>query len=58
MLPAFNRLAAGAEVNGMAARDFQSPLVRDADALRPVVWDPDADEALSFPPLGEFRRLL
>lgn len=58
MLPAFNRLAAGAEVNGMWARDFQSPFVTDADALRPIVWDPDADEPLAFPPLGEFRRML
>jgi hypothetical protein len=58
VLPAFTRLAAGAEVNGMAASDFQSPLVPDADALRPIVWDADADESLSFPPLGTFRRLL
>lgn len=58
MVPAFNRLAPGVTVNGMSARDFQSPLVRDVDALRPVVWDSDSDEALSFPPLGEFRRML
>jgi hypothetical protein len=58
MLPAFSRLAAGATVNGMRTSDFQSPLVTDADALRPVVYDPDREEALSFPPLGEFRRLL
>ncbi|UPW02320.1 metallophosphoesterase [Halorussus gelatinilyticus] len=58
MVPAFNRLAPGATVNGMSARDFQSPLVTDADALRPVVWDSDGDEVLSFPPLGEFRRML
>ena len=58
MLPAFNRLAPGTLVNGMRTRDFQSPLVTDADALRPTVWDADAAESLSFPPLGEFRRLL
>jgi hypothetical protein len=58
MCPAFNRLAAGAEVNGMRARDFQSPLVTDADALRPLVYDPDADETLTFPRLGRFRRML
>lgn len=58
MVPAFNRLAPGVAVNEMSARDFQSPLVRDADALRPVVWDSDSDEVLSFPPLGEFRGML
>ncbi|PSP55247.1 metallophosphoesterase [Halobacteriales archaeon QS_1_67_19] len=58
MVPAFNRLAPGTTVNGMRARDFQSPLVTDADALRPIVWDAEAGESLSFPPLGEFRRLL
>ena len=58
MLPAFTRLAGGAEVNGMRARDFQSPLVTDADALRPLVRAADGDETLTFPPLGEFRRLL
>lgn len=58
MLPAFNRLPAGVTVNGMSASDFQSPFVSDADAVRPIVWDPDADEQLVFPPLGEFRRLL
>ena len=58
MVPAFNRLAPGVTVNEMSARDFQSPLVRNVDALRPVVWDADSDEALSFPPLGEFRRML
>ncbi len=58
MLPAFTRLAAGAEVNGMAAVDFQSPLITDADALRPIVVDPEGEETLTFPPLGEFRRML
>ncbi len=57
-LPAFNRALRGVVVNEMHAREFQSPLVTDADALRPVVWDPDDEETLSFPPLGEFRRLL
>lgn len=58
VLPAFSALAAGTTVNGMRARDFQSPLVRSASALRPVVFDAETDEALAFPPLGEFRRLL
>jgi hypothetical protein len=58
MLPAFTRLVRGVVVNDMRAHEFQSPLVTDADALRPVVWDDDAGEPLEFPPLGEFRRLL
>jgi len=58
MLPAFNRLLAGVEVNDMSAADFMSPLVRDADALTPAVRDEDADETLRFPPLGEFRHRL
>jgi len=58
MCPAFTRIAGGATVNRMGAADFQSPLVDDADALRPVVFDPDAGDALAFPPLGRFRRLL
>lgn len=58
MLPAFNRLAPGTTVNGMRTRDFMSPVVTDADALRPVVWDEKGEETLGFPPLGKFRRLL
>lgn len=58
VLPAFTPLAPGTTVNGMGGADFDSPLVTDADALRPVVFDPDADDALAFPSLGRFRRLL
>lgn len=58
MLPAFNRLPAGVTVNRMSASDFQSPLLTDADAARPLVWDDDDGRVLPFPPLGEFRRLL
>jgi len=58
MLPAFNRLLAGVEVNGMSATEFMSPLIRDADALAPAVRDEDADETFHFPPLGEFRHRL
>jgi hypothetical protein len=58
MLPAFSRVASGVAVNRLDTADFQSPLVGDVDALRPVVWDEPADEALWFPPLGRFRRLL
>ena len=58
VLPAFTRLAGGATVNGMRARDFQSPLVTDADAFYPAVRDPEREETLWFPPLGKCRRLL
>ena len=58
MLPAFTRLAPGTAVEGLRAREFQSPLVTDADALCPVVRDDDAGETYEFPALGEFRRLL
>jgi putative SbcD/Mre11-related phosphoesterase len=58
VLPAFTPLAGGAVVNGMCAGDFDSPLVRRAGALRPVVADPDGGDALLFPPLDEFRELL
>lgn len=58
VLPSFNRLVRGVEVNDMRAADFMSPLVRDADALAPVVRDTTAGETLTFPSLGEFRHRL
>jgi metallophosphoesterase superfamily enzyme len=58
MLPAFNRLIRGVEINDMRAGDFMSPLVTDADAFAPVVFDDGHGETLSFPPLGEFRNRL
>ena len=58
MVPSFSRLPAGVAVNDMSARDFQSPLVTDADALRPLVRDEATDETHEFPPLGRFRRHL
>lgn len=58
VLPAFNRLAPGVVVNGLRTRDVQSPLVCDIDAFRPVVYDEGTGDALTFPPLGEFRRML
>jgi putative SbcD/Mre11-related phosphoesterase len=58
MVPSFNRLVTGVEVNEMSAGDFLSPLVRDLNALSPVVRDGTSDETLAFPPLGEFRHRL
>jgi len=57
MLPAFTRLASGVVVNRRSAAEFDSPLVTDADALRPLVADGDGG-TLSFPPLGAFRSML
>lgn len=61
VLPSFNPLVRGTVVNSMSRRDFGSPVVADGDpigAYRPVVWDEATGEALEFPPLSEFRRLL
>ncbi|MEF8774396.1 MAG: metallophosphoesterase [Halobacteriales archaeon] len=59
MLPAFDRLARGAAVEGMAERDFLSPVLADGiEAYRPVVFDKGAGEALAFPPMGELREHL
>ncbi|SDK08355.1 putative phosphoesterase [Halovenus aranensis] len=58
MLPSFNRLVRGVEINDMGASDFMSPLVRDVDALAPVVRDTTAEETLTFPVLGELRHRL
>ncbi|ELY43669.1 metallophosphoesterase [Natronorubrum sulfidifaciens] len=56
--PALSPLAAGVTVNGMRTRAFQSPLVTDADAFQPGVWDDSSEDVLWFPPLGGCRRLL
>jgi len=58
MLPAFNRLLAGATINAMSSADFLSPLVGRAGHLKPVVCDEQAGEMLEFPPLSEFRHRL
>lgn len=58
VLPTFNRLVSGVEINQLTASDFMSPLVTDLDAFAPLVRDEAANETLSFPPLGEFRHRL
>ncbi|RQG87144.1 metallophosphoesterase [Natrarchaeobius halalkaliphilus] len=58
VLPAFTRTAAGATINRMRSRDFQSPLISDADAFHPAVWDDSNGDTLWFPPLGRCRDLL
>jgi len=58
VVPAFSRLAAGVTINDARAGDLLSPLLDDLDDVRPVVYDEEREEALTFPPLGSFRRLL
>jgi len=58
VLPAFTRLAGGVKLNHAQASTLQSPLITSVDSLQPIVWDHDRQNALEFPPLGEFRRLL
>lgn len=58
VLPAFNEIARGSVVNGARGADLATPLIDDLDGFRPAVRDPDADETLWFPPLGQFRDML
>lgn len=58
VLPAFSGLLRGVVINHASSADFMSPLVTDADAFAPVVWDEDARETLPFPPLGQLRERL
>jgi putative SbcD/Mre11-related phosphoesterase len=61
VVPAFNRLVSGLSVNGRlggGARPELSPLVTNVAQFRPVVYDADGDETLTFPPLGQFQRML
>ncbi|MFB6140599.1 MAG: metallophosphoesterase [Halosimplex sp.] len=60
VLPSFNRLVEGVSVNGRVgtARPELSPLVTSVAQFRPVVFDADSDETLTFPPLGQFSRML
>lgn len=60
VVPAFNRLVEGVSVNGRIGtrREELSPLVRNVGAFRPVVWDEDSEQALEFPPLAQFERML
>lgn len=58
-LPAFDRLARGSVVDGMTGADFMSPVLgAGVGGYRPVVYDPDRGEPLSFPPLAKLREHL
>jgi putative SbcD/Mre11-related phosphoesterase len=60
VVPSFNRMVAGVSVNGRvgASRPELSPLVTRVGEFRPVVWDAEAEETLTFPPLAQFERML
>ena len=58
VLPSFNRLVAGVEINQMTTSEFLSPLITDAAALSPVIRDEKRGETLQFPALEEFRHTL
>ncbi|MFB6252310.1 MAG: metallophosphoesterase [Halobellus sp.] len=58
MLPAFSRVASGVVVNNARGSDLQSPLLTQVGDARPIVYDDGSGEALTFPPLDSFRRLL
>ena len=58
VLPAFNRLAPGVDVNGLGNADVATPLIPEIGAFRPIVYDPASQETLRFPPLEKFRQLL
>jgi len=60
VVPPFNRLVEGLSVNGRLgeSRPELSPLVTAVGQFRPVVYDAESDETLTFPPLGQFSRML
>ncbi|ERG96573.1 metallophosphoesterase [Haloquadratum walsbyi] len=58
MLPAFSRLAAGVSINAASGSDLQSPLITQLEHARPTIYDNQAAESLSFPPLQSFRTML
>ncbi|WP_123537389.1 metallophosphoesterase [Halosimplex salinum] len=60
VLPPFNRLVEGLSVNGRlgGSRPELSPLVTRVSQFRPVVYDEESEETLTFPPLGQFSRML
>lgn len=57
-LPAFNPALRGTAVNAWADGDPLSPLLAEASALQPVVWDGQAESTLVFPPLGSLQPYL
>lgn len=60
VVPPFNRLIEGVSVNGRlgTARSELSPMVTGIAQFRPIVYDDESEESLSFPPLGQFSRML
>jgi metallophosphoesterase superfamily enzyme len=59
VLPAFDPLARGVAVDGVAGADLLSPVLSGGvDDYRPIVYDHEAGEALAFPPLKNLREHL
>lgn len=58
VLPAFSELAVGTRVNGVSGQNVDSPLLARVREFRPVVYDADRDEALTFPRLGDLQAHL
>ncbi|WP_415382550.1 metallophosphoesterase [Halosimplex sp. TS25] len=60
VVPPFNRLVEGLSVNGRVgtSRPELSPMVTRVAQFRPVVFDAESEETLTFPPLGQFSRML
>lgn len=58
VLPAFNRLLKGVAINRLSAAEYMSPMIRDADALAPVIAHEGTDDPLRFPPMGTLRESL
>ncbi len=58
VLPAFNQLAVGTEINGMTGEDTASPLLAELESFRPIVCDSSSEETLAFPPLADLREYL
>jgi len=60
VVPPFNRLVEGVSVNGRlgTARPELSPMVTAIAQFRPIVYDDESEESLTFPPLGQFSRML
>ncbi len=56
VLPSFNDLVRGVEVTELSATEFLSPMLTSVTELRPVVYDTEAAEPLTFPAIGQLRR--
>ena len=58
VLPPVNPLLPGVPVNTAQTAELPGSVLEAINRTRPVVYDPDSDETLWFPPLAELRTLL